>query len=363
VEDPVLDELVTFHDDRRDREIAHTAQSQLVNLLSDVQKNLSARMSIRSRDCVGIEQAVHGVLAYLEANPVMAMHLIRQQPDEEYLVSHAAQVFYLSLVTGNAVRSRVVQARQGNVTAGNINLGPLALAALFMDLAMWPLKAMYTQTEPLTEEQLRQIRCHPLTSAEMLPADTPDVVKLLIETHHENYDGTGYPFGLSGDQTHVFARILRIADAYAAATATQTYKEACSPVSALWQMTWGMFAQFYDPILMKIFVSLMHPYPIGAKLRLSSGQYGVVVRFGQVSPFLPEVVVAFDEQGRRLPSSLLLGPLRLDETQDLRIVSFMGEDLSQLYHGDTKLTPVTPGEFTTLYESVVTGCAAIPSPA
>ena len=77
--DPVLDELVTFDDDRRDREIAQTAQTKLVSLLSDVQRKLGARVSMKSRDCVGIEQAVQGVLNYLEANPVMAMHLIRQQ--------------------------------------------------------------------------------------------------------------------------------------------------------------------------------------------------------------------------------------------------------------------------------------------
>ena len=360
VVDPVLDELVTFDDDRRDREIAQVAQTKLVSLLSDVQTKLGARMSIKSRDCVGIEQAVQGVLTFLEANPVMAMHLIRQQPDEEYLVSHAAQVFYLSLVTGNAVRSHVLQARPASVPPPRIDLGPLALAALFMDIAMLPMKDVYWQSEPLSIEQLEQIRQHPLASAEMLPSETPEMTKLLIETHHENYDGTGYPYGLKGDQTHIFARILRIADAYAAATATHIYKEACSPVNALWQMTWGTFSQFYDPILIKIFLGLMQPYPIGAKLFLSSGEYGVVVRFGKVSPFLPEIVVAFDGEGRRLPAGRLRGPLKLEEIPDLRIVSFMGEDVSEIYDRDTKIRPVTRSEFTTLYESVVTGCATLP---
>lgn len=361
VEDPVLDELVTFDDDRRDREIAQTAQRRLVSLLSDVQTKLGARVAMKSRDCVGIEHAVQGVMAYLEDNRVMAMHLIRQQPDEEYLVSHAAQVFYLSLVMGNAVRSRVVQAKYGNIPSSRFNLVPLALGALFMDLAMLPMKNVYSQTEPLSVKQLEQIRHHPLASAEMLPSDTPEIIKLLIETHHENYDGSGYPYGLQGGQIHIFARILRIADAYAAATATHIYKEACSPVNALWQMTWGNSAQFYDPILIKVFVGLMQPFPIGAKLQLSSGEYGVVVRFGQASPFLPEIIIAFDSEGRRLPPARLRGPLRLDETPDLRITSFMGEELSEIYDHDTKLPSVSPKEFTTLYESVVTGCATLSS--
>ena len=113
----------------------------------------------------------------------------------------------------------------------------------------------------------------------------------IIIHHHENYDGSGYPYGLKGDEIHILARVLRIADAYSAATADQVYSEACSPVRALWEMTWGPVSQFYDPIVMKLFASLVQPYPIGAKVQLNSGYTGVVVRYGHESPFLPEIII------------------------------------------------------------------------
>jgi hypothetical protein len=264
---------------------------------------------------------------------------------------------------GNAVRARVHDARRQNRLRsihgfkGDLELTPLALASLFMDLGMWPLRNFYTQSDPLTEEQCIQIRSHPIISAEAIPNDWPELTKLIVETHHENYDGSGYPYGLLRDEIHIFARILRIADAYAAATSTQTYKEAVSPARALWEMTWGPFSQFYDPVMLKIFAGLLHPYPIGSKLVLNTGQTAVVVRYGKLSPFLPEVVIAFDENGVRYPNNRLIGPLKLETRDDLSIVSFQGEDVTDLYDRDTQYAPVTSDEFHTLYESMYTGCS------
>ena len=364
IEDPVLDELVTFDDYARDREIAQKTQTKLVHLLADVEDKFTPRMAVRSLDCRGIQGAVGGVLEYLERNPVMAMSLI-QPPgrDQHYLVWHSAHVFYLSLAVGNAVRAHVSEARrQGRLRKDlqpleELDLTSVALAALFMDLGMWPIKDLFNQAESLTIEQVQLVRNHTLVSAKALPDDAGELVKLLIETHHENYDGSGYPHGLRGDEIHIFSRILRIADAYSAATSTQLYKDAVSPVRALWEMTWGPFLQFYDPILLKLFASIMQPFPIGAQLGLSCGRYGVVVRYGQISPFLPEVIIALDDRGRRLPESEFEGPVKLHEREDLSVVSFEGEDLSDLYARDTTIPPITPSEFTTLYESMYTGCA------
>ncbi len=362
VEDPILDELVTFEDDSHDREVAVTAQKKLISLMGGVQAQYAPRVATKRPDCRGIHEAVEGVLRYLHANPGMATTLLQPSEKDDYLAAHAAHVFYLSLLLGDAVRMRVTQARtnaQPHHTRNReeLNLTPLALAALLMDIGMLPFKDIFTQAKPLTIEQCEMVRDHPIASASAAPPDTPEVTKLIVETHHENYDGSGYPYGLKGDEIHIFTRILRIADAYAAATSKHVYKEACTPVRALWEMTWGMFAQFYDPVLLKVFSTLVQPFPIGGVVKLNSGRYGVVVRHGPQSPFLPEVVIAFDEDGKRLPKADLHGPFKLYQHPTLSIVSFDGEDLADIYEGDTTIKDVTPEEFTTLYESMFTGCA------
>jgi hypothetical protein len=187
----------------------------------------------------------------------------------------------------------------------------------------------------------------------MLPYEIAPAARAIVRTHHENFDGTGYPSGLVADKIHVFSRIVRIADAYNAATAAHVYKEGRSPARALWEMSAGPYARFYDPVLMKVFTRLIQPFPIGAKLQLRDGRYAVVVRYNREDPFKPTVVIAFDVNGERLPNSKLEGPISLAERRDLRLQSFDDEQLSYLYGLTTfDETPVMPKDFSTFFEAV-----------
>jgi HD-GYP domain-containing protein (c-di-GMP phosphodiesterase class II) len=363
VEDPVLDKLIEFDDDSGDYEVANSFQSQLIRTMSGIQSQYTTRLAPRSFDIGGIENAIIGVLGYLKSSSKFGHTLTHIGDSDDYITAHSVHAFYLSLVIGNSVRARATEARRRAPFMSRLNkpdefdLAPLALAALLMDMGMAPIKHIYEQTETLTMEQIQLIRNHPIASAELLPDDLPPVTRLIIETHHENYDGSGYPYALKGDEIHVLARILRIADAYCAATSTHVYREACSPVRALWEMARGPFSQFYDPVLLKVFTSLVQPFPIGARVGLNSGYMGVVVRHGEAKPFLPEIVIAFDGGGERLPRDKMVGPIKLDQEESLRIRSFNGEDLSDMYDQDTRVSAATPEEFTSLYESVYTGCA------
>lgn len=366
VTDPVFDEFISFHDDARDRAVAQSSHGTLVQLMTEVQHRYASRTICNKIDCQGIRTAVSGAMMFLSQNPVMSATLAEPSEDEEYLVSHTAHVFYLSMVIGDAVRVGVAEGQKKNPgnSAGQrakLDLTPLALAALFMDIGMWPLRHLYEQSEPLTLEQCEQLRNHPVESAASLPSEAPEITKLAIETHHENFDGSGYPYGLSGEEIHIFARILRIADTYAAATTKHAFREACSPVRALWEMTMGPFSQFYDPVLLKIFYTLIQPFPIGARVRLNTGQYGVVVRYGRQSPFLPEIVIAFDETGSRLPANEIVGPIRLDQHDTLGIAAFGNEDLSYIQAEESSVQPVTPAEFSSLHDSMHSGHGLSPT--
>jgi hypothetical protein len=196
---------------------------------------------------------------------------------------------------------------------------------------------------------------HPAASVAALPPDTPEAVTEVILRHHENMDGTGYPGGLSGEAIPLFARILRVTDAFDAATSRRVFREAKSPPRALWEMTIGPYAQFYDPVVLKIFGSVVQPFPIGAKLRLACGRYGVVVRFGERYSLLPEIIIAFDEHGKRLPRHRLEGPYKLDCRTDIRIAAYDNEDISDIYNSTNWYANVEmpyPASFETLFESM-----------
>lgn len=74
--------------------------------------------------------------------------------------------------------------------------------------------------------------------------------------HHERWDGTGYPEGLSGENIPVCARIMAIADVYDALTMERVYKEAVSPAEAL-QIIEEASGKQFDPLLAPLFVRVM----------------------------------------------------------------------------------------------------------
>ena len=87
---------------------------------------------------------------------------------------------------------------------------------------------------PLTQEEFQKIRIHPQVGAEIIAAvPFPYPVAPLILSHHERWDGKGYPQGLAGEDIPLGARILTIVDYYDAVTTERPYHKALSHDSAI----------------------------------------------------------------------------------------------------------------------------------
>src|SRR3954465_7759083 len=87
---------------------------------------------------------------------------------------------------------------------------------------------------PLTQEEFQKIRIHPQVGAEIIAAvPFPYPVAPLILSHHERWDGKGYPQGLAGGEIPIGARILTIVDYYDAVTTERPYHKALSKESAI----------------------------------------------------------------------------------------------------------------------------------
>ena len=77
-----------------------------------------------------------------------------------------------------------------------------------------------------------------------------------VLSHHERWDGTGYPLGLSGEEIPLLARILAIADAYDAMTSDRVYRKALSKEAAIEEIGRNIGTQF-DPNIAQIFMEFM----------------------------------------------------------------------------------------------------------
>ena len=87
---------------------------------------------------------------------------------------------------------------------------------------------------PLTQEEFQKIRIHPQVGAEIISAvPFPYPVAPLILSHHERWDGKGYPQGLKGDEIPLGARILSVVDYFDALTSDRPYHRAMEYNAAL----------------------------------------------------------------------------------------------------------------------------------
>ena len=99
----------------------------------------------------------------------------------------------------------------------------------------------------LSEEEWSLVRRHPSAGAEMLAAvDFPWDVRPIVESHHECWDGSGYPHGLAGERIPLAARIVCVADVYDVLTSDRSFKRALSHDDALDVMRRDVGRQF-DP--------------------------------------------------------------------------------------------------------------------
>jgi putative nucleotidyltransferase with HDIG domain len=110
--------------------------------------------------------------------------------------------------------------------------------------------------KPLSPEQRARIKHHPHQSAailEPLEAMHPGIQDT-VSSHHECWDGSGYPKGRSGDDIPLAARIIALADVFDALTQPRRYKEPRSVEDALRELRKGAGKQF-DPTLVELIAS------------------------------------------------------------------------------------------------------------
>ncbi len=86
----------------------------------------------------------------------------------------------------------------------------------------------------LTHEEVLEMRKHPEISSYIVRSiSSLQEVGMVVRSHHERYDGTGYPDGLKAEEIHIGARIMAVADAFDAMTSNRTYRRALDIGSAV----------------------------------------------------------------------------------------------------------------------------------
>ena len=131
---------------------------------------------------------------------------------------------------------------------------------------------------PLDDAEWEELRQHPLMGYQLVQSSVPRHVAQVVLTHHERFDGTGYPSALPGSRIPLDARILQVADAFDAITSTRPYQPALPVQYALNEMVRCSGSQF-DPSVVE------------ATVTLASRAKWVTTRFGDQLAFAEGIAV------------------------------------------------------------------------
>ncbi len=119
--------------------------------------------------------------------------------------------------------------------------------------------AVLLKPTPLTPDEWDEARSHVEIGAAMLSKSEASLMQMaqsIAYTHHERWDGRGYPRGLKGEETPIEGRILAVVDVFDALTTDRPYKQAWPPEQALAEIE-AQSAQQFDPSVVNAFSQLM----------------------------------------------------------------------------------------------------------
>lgn len=164
---------------------------------------------------------------------------------DRYVYGHARRVSGYATAIGRRMRLGVQELEQ------------LSLAALLHDVGKISTPdSILLKPAALSEEERAVVRLHSERGARLLSAvPEMEAVASAVRHHHENYDGTGYPEGLAGEQIPLASRIIHVADAYDAMTSPRPFRDALDHARAVRALESGAGAQF-DPEVVSAFCGL-----------------------------------------------------------------------------------------------------------
>jgi hypothetical protein len=176
-------------------------------------------------------------------------------------------------------------------------------AALLMNLSTFEMHDNLAYTsKPLTLLQRVSIARHPLLASQLLSHSPGADMQWIdaVEQHHEAMDGTGYPFGLSGKDICIEARVIKAADLWCSLVSPRATRQAKYPHHAMQELQ-SRERMRLDTMVLASLRRRLGNYPPGTLVRLASRETAVVTGFATGNAAPRHVVAIFNAAGEVMP--------------------------------------------------------------
>lgn len=237
-------------------------------------------------------EAVGKMIDSIVTNPNALTWLSLLKSRDEYTSFHSLNVCILSLLFAQ------------HLGLPPAELHELGLGALLHDIGKMqvPLDVL-NKPAPLEPHEMELMKQHPSHGYEALRENGGVSARALdiVYSHHERFDGTGYPRGLKGAAISRDATIVAIADVYDAITTDRVYHPGISPHEALRLMYEHERPGFREE-MMEQFIRCLSIYPIGSIVELETGEVGVVMTINHTDHLRPIVALVLGPDKQPYPA-------------------------------------------------------------
>ena len=231
------------------------------------------RLMINPRSDINSEELITAIrsLSQKYGETIHVLELLQASRDfDDSIYIHTVGVSLISIIIGLKAQFSEEQ------------IHDLILCSIFHDIGKITIpEELLNKQGRLTEDELEEIRSHTQLGYQLLSqTNLPEHVSLCALYHHERYDGSGYPDGISGQNIPFYARYVAIADVYYAMTSKRPYREDICTFDVISAFEKDGYSK-YDVAGLIPFLNCLAQSLIGSHVILNDGTDGKVIMLNE----------------------------------------------------------------------------------
>ena len=224
---------------------------QVINSSKDELGELTRSFNKMTRVIMSQKKHLQNYATNLEESYLSTVKILATALDarDNYTLGHSTRVAKLSQLTGQLLGLSSTELKELEMACFLHDIGKIYIPDVIIN-----------KPGPLDEQESLFVKKHPEQGAEILRlSESLHKYIPVVLHHHEWYDGNGYPHGLKGEEIHIYAQIVAIADAYDAVTTSRPYRRGCTRDEATAEIINCRGSQF-NPELTNVFLDALNNY-------------------------------------------------------------------------------------------------------
>jgi HD-GYP domain-containing protein (c-di-GMP phosphodiesterase class II) len=174
----------------------------------------------------------------------------------------------------------------------------LGITGLLYDIGMWlPGTPDTHQARELTREETAKVEASAAAGADLLASmkALDPLCAVVAREHHERADGTGYPARSKAASQHPYSRLFQIIDSYLGMIEPRAFRKPITPVEAMQRLAVQAHRGYFHEAAFRDWLKVIGLFPVGAWVRLNSGDVALVTKSGGDKLRMPTVDIMADE--------------------------------------------------------------------